>query len=446
MILEYRFTGLNSQGRVVQGTFSVPNAREARHYLTRLAQQHKLKISALERKRDFVYTINIPGKRPIRKHQLAFSKDEVASALTKMGYVDFRINEVLLDLHIRPGIQDVLMFIKLSTTMLKDRMNFGKVLEMLAEEQTNRTMKEALLQIESQLKAGCEGKEVFAQYSGVFGRFPAYMLGLATRSGNMAEVFEATGKFIERDLEIKRNIRKALISPFFAVLATLGAVGYYVQTIFPSTAELFLNYNMDLPKMTMATLDASHWLQRFGWVIFLLVVLALGIFWQWKQTSKGRVWFDRAITRVPLVGHLIHKSAIEIFFRVFATIYSGSGDNIENIRIASEACRNAWIEQQIKTITIPKMLRDGEAFVESMEAAGVFTKTAMTRLRTGQETGNILLAAEQIAVFYEAETTYKMNNLIEYIQSIIALFISLVICLLTVISAEIATISPPSGF
>lgn len=47
MILEYRFTGLNSQGRVVQGTFSVPSAREARHYLTRLGRQQKQKICAL---------------------------------------------------------------------------------------------------------------------------------------------------------------------------------------------------------------------------------------------------------------------------------------------------------------------------------------------------------------------------------------------------------------
>ncbi|HNX38653.1 MAG TPA: type II secretion system F family protein [Candidatus Cloacimonadota bacterium] len=446
MIFEYRFTGINQQGRMVQGTFSVNSLREAKKYLARLASQYKLNIKALERRRDFIYTVTLPGKRPVHKHQLAYSKDEVVAALTKMGYSNFKITEVFLDFHLRPGIQDILMFIKLSTTMLKDKMSFGKVLEMLSEEISNRTLKEALLQIEGQLKAGGEGKEIFMQYSKVFGRFPAYMLGLATRSGNMAEVFEATGKFIERDLEIRKSIKKALISPFFAVIATLGAVAYYVQEIFPATAELFLNYNMDLPPMTMATLDASHWLQRFGWILFVVVALLIGAFWQWKQTDRGRIWFDRSITRIPLVGHLIHKSAIEIFFRVFATIYSGSGDNIDNIRIASEACRNAWMEKQIKDITIPKMLREGEAFVESMEASGVFTKTAITRLRTGQETGNILLAAEQIAVFYEAETTYKMNNLIEYIQSIIALFISVVISLLTVISAEIATISPPTGF
>jgi type IV pilus assembly protein PilC len=79
-----------------------------------------------------------------------------------------------------------------------------------------------------------------------------------------------------------------------------------------------------------------------------------------------------------------------------------------------------------------------------MEAAGVFTRTSLTRLKTGSETGNILQAAQQIATYYEAETTYKMNAMIEYIQTFVGLFISIAITWLTVVSAEIATVSPPT--
>jgi type IV pilus assembly protein PilC len=65
-------------------------------------------------------------------------------------------------------------------------------------------------------------------------------------------------------------------------------------------------------------------------------------------------------------------------------------------------------------------------------------------MRTGQETGTILQSAQQIAMYYEAETTYKIHNLIEYIQTFVGLFISIAITALTVVSAEIATISPPT--
>jgi type IV pilus assembly protein PilC len=336
-----------------------------------------------------------------------------------------------------------MMFIKLSTNMLKDKMSFGKVLSMLAEEQTNRSMREALVQIENQLKQGAEGKEVFSHYIDIFGKFPAFMLGLATRSGNMTEIFEATNKFIERDLEIKKNVKKALISPLFAVLATLGAIVYYIIKIFPSTAELFLKYDMPLPPMTNQTLKMSDWLGVYWYYIAAAVGIPVFVIWRWWKTDNGKVWKDQHMIKLPMIGHLIHKMSIEIYFRVFGTVYSGAGDNIETIRTAAEACRNAWMEKQIKTITIPLMLKDGEGFVPAMEAAGVFTKTAITRLKTGSETGNILQAAQQIAAYYEAETTYKMNTMIEYIQTFVGLFIAVAITWLTVVSAEIATVSPP---
>lgn len=445
MVKEYRFKGYGPQGKLVQGTFMAESPKAAKEYLNKLSQKFHLRISSLEKKRDWLYKVYAAGKKkPFNGRQSAYSKAEVASALTKMGYTRFTINPVLFDIPMKPALADVMMFIKLSTTMLKDKMSFGRVLEMLAEEQNNRTLKDALLQIESQLKGGAEGREVFMRFGHVFGKFPAFMLGLATRSGNMAEVFEATSKFIERDMEIKKNIKKALISPMFAVIATLGAVMYYVIKIFPATAEMFLKYNMPLPPLTKSTLSLSDWLGSYWWIIALVIITPIVIIWRWWETPRGRIWRDSHLVKLPLVGHLIHKSSIEIYFRVFGTIYAGAGDNIETIRTAAEACRNAWMEDRIKRITIPLMLKEGEAFVPAMDAAGVFTRTALTRLRTGQETGNILQSAQQIATYYEAETTYKMNGLIEYIQTIVGLFVAIAITFLTVVSAEIATMSPPT--
>jgi type IV pilus assembly protein PilC len=444
MIKEFRFKGISSQGKLVQSTFTAGNTKEAKEHLKRLLDKYQLRLKSFEAKKDFFYTVKLSLGKKVTGKQAAFSKEEVAMALQRMGYTDYNINPVLFNFRGKPSAQDVMMFIKLSTNMLKDKMSFGKILSMLAEEQTNSTMKDALIQIENQLKQGAEGRDTFLKFTDVFGKFPAFMLGLATRSGNMTEVFEATNKFIERDLEIKQNIKKALISPLFAVLATLGAVVYYVVKIFPATAELFLKYNMPLPPMTKATLQLSDWLEVSWYYLLAAVLVPILSIWRWWSTPGGRYWKDKHLIKLPMVGHLLHKMSIEIYFRVFGTIYAGAGDNIETIKTAAEACRNAWMEKQIRSITIPLMLKEGEAFVPAMEAAGIFTRTAMTRLKTGQETGNILLAAQQIASYYEAETTYKMNNLIEYIQTFVGLFISIVITLLTVVSAEIATVSPPT--
>ncbi|MDZ4121986.1 MAG: type II secretion system F family protein, partial [Candidatus Cloacimonadaceae bacterium] len=302
MILEYRFKGSSPQGKLVQGTFTVGSRSEAKQHIKRVLERYNLTLISLEKKRDWLYEIHIPGKKPMKGRQSAFTKEEVSNALVKMGYNNFKINPVLFDLPSRVSNQDVMMFIKLSTTMLKDKMSFGKILGMLAEEQTNRAMKDALIQIENQLKAGVEGREVFMRYTNVFGKFPAFMLGLATRSGNMAEVFEATSKFIERDIEIQKNIKKAIISPMFAVIATLAAVIYYVVKIFPSTAELFVKYNIPLPTMTKATLELSEWLKGTWWMIMLAIILPIVAVVKWWATPSGAVWRDKQSIKLPLVG------------------------------------------------------------------------------------------------------------------------------------------------
>ena len=442
MIKEYRFKGISEEGRLIHGTFIASSKKAARENIRSVAAKQNIKVIDIETRKDFLYIITLPNNKKIKGKQAAYTKEEIANGLKEMGFHKFVIRPVPFNIKRKPSAQDIQMFIKLSSNMLNDKMKFGEVLTMLAEEQANALFKETLIQIEKQLKMGKEGEEVFNRYADIFGKFPAFMLGLATKSGNMAEIFTATNKFISRDNEIKKQVKKALVAPMFAVFATIGAVLYYVVSIFPSTANMFLKFGIDLPPMTAKTLEFSDWMGANYIYIMLAFFIPLIAIWRWWATEKGRIWRDKFIISLPIIGHLIHKMSIEIFFRVFATIYAGSSDNIETVKTSCEACRNKFIEKSIKDITLPKMLVKGEAFVPAMEASQVFNKTVITRLKTGAESGNILKSAQQISKYYEAETKEKMDVLIEFIQTFIGLFIAIAITFLTVVSAEIATVQP----
>ena len=88
------------------------------------------------------------------------------------------------------------------------------------------------------------------------------------------------------------------------------------------------------------------------------------------------------------------------------------------------------------------MLKDGMSLVPALSRADVFNQSTLSRLKTGTESGNILQSAQQISTFYEKETTYKMQNIIQSIQVFVGLFIAIVITMLTVVSSEVAMISP----
>ncbi len=154
------------------------------------------------------------------------------------------------------------------------------------------------------------------------------------------------------------------------------------------------------------------------------------------------MFIHRNLIRLPVIGGLLHKLNIEVFCRVFSVLYSGAGDNIAVIKIAAEACGNRYMEQRIKTITIPLMVARGVDLVKAMEASGVFTTMALARFRSGAETGNVKNSAEQMANYYEKETTLKLATTVEAIQTAIAVFITFAIIFLTLVSSEIALVQP----
>ncbi|MDX9870777.1 MAG: type II secretion system F family protein [Candidatus Cloacimonadales bacterium] len=393
-------------------------------------------------KRDFFYYITMSNKKKVKGRQSAFSADEIKLALQKLGYQKIKVEPIMLDFKIKPPFEAILMFINLSAFMLKEKMTYDKILEMLADEESNPVLKETLKNIQNELKKGREGEEVFKQYEHVFGKFPAYMLGLATKSGNMAEVYDATAKFMERDMEYRKSLKQAIMSPAFTVFAMLLAVFYYLISIFPTTAKMFIRFGLDVPPMTKGTLIFSDFMAvHWWWILLIIFIPPIFVFMYWRS-DVGQVARDKMLINLPIIGPLLHKSSIEIFFRVFSAIYSGAENNIETLRASAEACRNKYMEKGVKEIAIPMMLKEGAALVPALQASGVFNRTTLNRLRSGAETGNVVSSAEQIAKFYEQETTYKMQSLIMSIQSLISAFIGIVITALTVVSSEVAMISP----
>lgn len=444
MLYDFRYTGTNEEGRTVQGELQAESKRRAKLQIEKLAEVNKLKITNIEKKKLFLYSVKLPSGRKVKGRQYAYYKREVVKALEKMGYHHARIEKAIIDIRFKPPFQNILNFINLSAFMLQEGMGFDKILRLMSEEESNVTLKEALRKVQNELKKGKEGPEVFHRFRDVFGKFPAFMLGLATKSGNMAQIFNATSEYMQREADYKKNLRQALLVPMFTVLAMVAAVVYYIVSIFPKTASLFLKFDLDIPPMTDATLKLSAFLSNNWLWIFLVIFLPIIVLYIWWQTQQGKIQRDKILIKLPIIGPIFHKSSIEIFFRVFAISYASSNDNIETLREAASACRNVYIEKGVKEIAIPLMLKEGMELVPALQKAQVFNRPTLSRLKSGAEAGDLLSISRQIYMFYEKEITYKMQNIIQSIQLYIGVFIFIILILLTFVSAEIALVSPPT--
>ena len=443
-MIEIRFIAQKTNGQMINGTLSEPSFREAKKKIQKLAEKNQLKIQKIEKKVAYLYKIKRGREKPINGEQRAYTKEEVVNALRKLGYEVISVNRKLLELNFNPPTQDIVSFVKISAELLEQKLPYSEILTLLINDIQNKTLKETLKQINNDLKKGADSEATFLRYQSVFGKFTAYMLGLASKSGNMAEIYRATAKFLERQQEFKKNLRSALITPMVTLFVLFLAVLFYVGYIFPATAKLFVKFDIPLPPMTAATLQISNFLMNNSLLVAAFLIIPPIALVQFGKTKAGRLMIDRYMLKMPIMGSLIHKTLIEVFCRVFYTLYSGSAESIEPIRIAAEATGNTYFEQQIKNVAIPLMIKKGVGITESFEASGVFTETALSRFHSGEETGTIKNTAFQLANYYESETVFRLKNVIELIQVGIAMVIMVVMIGLTLVSAETATISPKS--
>jgi type IV pilus assembly protein PilC len=439
---EFRIEGITVAGKPVQGLLEADSIRTARQKATQLANQRKFKLLHVIPRSTWMYKVQRGAEKPIMGEQKAFTRAEVEDALQKMGYRVLSVQKRLFEFKAKPPSTEIVTFVRVSADLIRQKLPFNEILALLINDIENRTLREALKDINIELKQGRDSEKAFVKHEAVLGRFAAHMLGLASKSGNMAEIYESTAKFLERQSEFKKNLKSALVTPLVTLVVLFGAVVYYVGYIFPATAKLFVKFKIDLPPMTKTTLAMSDFLVTNMLWIVLAMAIPIVLLARFLSTEKGRLLRDQYMWSIPVIGNLLHKTSIEIFCRVFYALYSGSGENIEVIRMAAEACGNKYMESRIKAIAIPLMIQKGAGITEAFEATGVFTKTAISRFHSGAETGTVKTTALQLAEYYEKETTYKMKNVIEFIQLWISMIIMIVLTALTIVSSETATIRP----
>ncbi|MEM6285725.1 MAG: type II secretion system F family protein [Bacteroidota bacterium] len=443
---EFRFTGIATGGQSVQGTVYAPNKKTAQKKVETLSTQHAFTLRDIEERMLFRYKIKHPSGKVVKGEQKAYAEDEIRSALERMGLEVVSIQKNLFNFNRKPPTGDIIMFVRLAANLLMEKMAFNEVMNLLMADISSDSLKHVLRDISSDLKGGMEAKQAFMKHQDALGKFTAYMLGVASQSGNMAEIYEATARFLERKDEFRKSIKSALIMPSVTILATIGVFIWYVWYIVPQTAGRFASFEgIELPPLTTFSLAMSAFLDKWMGAMFVVSLLvSIGLF-AYFRTPKGQFLMAKYMIKIPVIGQLLHKLNIEVFARVFAILYSGSGENLEVIRVAAEACGNPYMEHQVKTITIPAMMGKGAGLVESMEASGVFTQMTLSRFKTGAETGAVRKSAQQIADYYERETTLKLKVAVETIQTFVGLFIGLMVAFLTVLSAETAMIRPSSN-
>lgn len=434
---EYRIQGKDQTGKPIQGFVSASSYLEARKKAKSLAQSRGATLVSVRKKKNYSYRVR-RGAKVIEGFQSAYSREEVVSALQRLGFEVTQVRR-FFDVKFQASSTELVSFVATSAKLLDQKLPYNEVLQIMAANVRDKNLKGALREILNDLKNGLDSREAFVKQGKVLGAHTALMLGIASKSGDMKSIFQSVALLVERQAEFKKGLSSSLILPAVTSLTLVGAIAFYALYLLPKMAETMGPLVGAMPPMTAFVLEVSNWVQENLLLIVSSVLLATAGAYAYILSPQGRMTVDRIIVKVPYIGRILRNSSVEIFCRVLGILYT-SGENIEAIQLASEASGNRHLARQIKTVAVPMMLKYGTELVRALEATEFFPEMFLSRFKTAGETGTVKETATQLADYYQMENQYSMKNLISLIEVGISVIIMLTMVFLTMLSSETATI------
>ena len=157
-VKEYRFSGQGNNGQPVQGTVFAPSKRVAKQKVNALSEKHGFRTRAVQERSVYMYKVRHPNGKVVNGEQKAFSEEEISSALGKMGLEVLKVNKKVFDSQRKPPRGDMIMFVRLAANLLKEKLPFDEVLNLLVNDVSSNSLKQVIRDLNADLKSGMEAQ------------------------------------------------------------------------------------------------------------------------------------------------------------------------------------------------------------------------------------------------------------------------------------------------
>jgi type IV pilus assembly protein PilC len=294
-------------------------------------------------------------------------------------------------------------------------------LQILEEQQRPGLMKNVLRGMTEDIEGGSTLSEACSHYPKAFNRLYVNMVAAGEAGGVLDVILQRLAEFMEKAEKLKRKIIGAMIYPAVVVsFALLIVVGIMIVVI-PKFKDIFLDFDVDLPGVTMVLLGTSEWVVKGkpipGWLVIpLLPVTAYALFKLVRSSKGGRYVFDFVIMKVPVLGTLIQKSAVARFTRTLGTLIAAGVPILEAINITRDTSGNEVYARALDKVH--DSIREGESFAAPLRQSKVVDGLVSNMIDVGEETGELDKMLLKIADNYEEEMDVAVASLVSLLEPI----------------------------
>lgn len=309
--------------------------------------------------------------------------------------------------------------------MLRARLSLVQSLETASTQCKNPALRRILGAVLKDVERGSSLSESLARHERVFSRLYVHLARVGEMAGMLDQVLLRLAIHLEKTAALKRKVRFAMFYPGLILTVAAGAVIFFLTTIAPTFAEMYADFDQELPGPTQVVLRLSRALTTYFPLILVIVASATLGGAVLLRKPQGRLVWDHFKLRAPLVGALMRKSLTARFCRTLGTLLESGVSLVDALAILSKAAGNHYAEEALARVL--KHVRRGSSLFEPLRRAELFPSMVVQLIAVGEETAELDGMLLHAADHYEEEVDTLLDGLTSVIEPILIIVIGMIL-------------------
>jgi type IV pilus assembly protein PilC len=363
--------------------------------------------------------------------ELADSRDAAVAALRRRQIQVVNIRERGREIPLIPRIsrkvpaKRVAIFTRQFSVMLDAGLPLVQCLEILGEQEENRTFATIIRQVRSDVESGSSLAEAMRKHPRAFDNLYVNMIAAGEAGGILDIILRRLASYIEKAVRLRSQVKSALIYPVTVICIAFGVVWVILRYVIPVFASLFSGVGGEMPFLTRVVITTSNFVGRYS-IFVILALIGLAVFLnRWYKTDRGRRAVDGFMLKIPIIGMLLRKVAVARFCRTLSTLTASGVPILDGLEITAKTAGNAIIEDAI--MAVRKSVEEGKTISDPLGETKVFPPMVVQMINVGEQTGALDQMLTKIAEFYEEEVDAAVAGLMKLIEPLLIVFLGVII-------------------
>jgi len=299
-------------------------------------------------------------------------------------------------------------------TLLRAGLPLDRALEILIGLAATPPVARLLQEMRDDVRGGKSLSQALDARREIFSRFYVNIVRAGEAGGALGVVLQRLSDTMERNKELRENIRSALIYPIILIGVAVVSVIVLLIFVVPQFEQTFSQAGKALPLPTQVVVFIGTFMRHWWWAVIAAVVVGVTWFRRRSADPAVRRARDLRMLHAPLLGDLVAKVEAARFTRTLATLLGNGVTLLAGLAIVKETMGNVVLGNALDGV-IAK-LREGKGFGRPLAETGLYPRLATQLIMVGEESGRLEEMLTRVADIYDREVQIAIKRFLAILE------------------------------